>query len=102
MTKFLQRTGLVLGLMLFAATAALADSHVYKLYVDGLAWPFDAYWVEKQVGGLDKVKSIEILIDEGIVAVTMASGKTLDEANAKLAISDAGFTLRKFEGLKDQ
>ncbi len=102
MTKFLQRTGLVLGLMLFAATAAVADSHVYKLYVDGLACPFCAYGVEKQVGGLDNVESVDILIDQGIVAVTMASGKTLDEASAKQAISDAGFTLRKFEGVKDQ
>jgi len=32
----------------------------------------------------------------------MAPGKTLDEANAKQAISDSGFTLRKFEGVKDQ
>ena len=102
MTKFLQRTGFVLGLMLFAATAALADSHVYKLYVDGLACPFCAYGVEKQVGGLDNVESVDILIDEGLVAVTMASGKKLDEADAKQAISDAGFTLRKFEGVKDQ
>ena len=91
-----------MGLMLFAATAALADSRVYKLYVDGLACPFCAYGVEKHVGGLDYVKSVEILIDEGIVAVTMAPGKTLDEANAKQAISDSGFTLRKFEGVKDQ
>ena len=102
MTKFLKQTGLVLGLMLFVATAVLADSRVYKLYVDGLACPFCAYGVEKHVGGLDIVKSVEILIDEGIVAVTMAPGKTLDEANAKQAISDSGFTLRKFEGVKDQ
>ena len=102
MTKFLKRTGLVLGLMLFAATAALADSHVYKLYVDGLACPFCAYGVEKHIGGLENVKTVEILINEGIVAVTMASGKTLDEAKAKQAISDSGFTLRKFEGGKDQ
>ena len=87
--------------MLFAATAALADSRVYKLYVDGLACPFCAYGVEKHVGGLDNVKSVEILIDEGIVAATMAPGKTLDEDNAKQAISDSGFTLRKFEGVKD-
>jgi len=88
--------------MLFAATAALADSRVYKLYVDGLACPFCAYGVEKHVGGLDNVKSVDILINEGIVAVNMAPGKTLDEANAKQAISDSGFTLRKFEGVKDQ
>ena len=88
--------------MLFAATAALADSRVYKLYVDGLACPFCAYGVEKHVGGLDNVKSVDILINEGIVAVNMAPGKTLDEANAKQAISDSGFTLRKFVGVKDQ
>ena len=88
--------------MLFAATAALADSRVYKLYVDGLACPFCAYGVEKHVGRLDNVKSVDILINEGIVAVNMAPGKTLDEANAKQAISDSGFTLRKFEGVKDQ
>ena len=84
------------------SAAVLAGSHVYKLHVDGLACPFCAYGVEKQVGGLDNVKSAEILIDEGIVAVTMASGKTLDEANAKQAISDSGYTLRKFERVKDQ
>ena len=97
MTKSLQRMGLVLALMLFATTAAYANSNVYKLYVDGLACPFCAYGVEKQVGGLDNVKTVEILIDEGLVAVTMVSGKILDEADAKQAISDSGFTLRKFE-----
>jgi copper chaperone CopZ len=100
--KFLKQMGLALGLMLFTATNALAESDIYKLYVDGLACPFCAYGVEKQVGGLDNVKAVEILIDEGIVAVTMASGKSLDEADARRAISDAGFTLRKFEWVKDQ
>lgn len=102
MTKFLNRTGLALGLLLFTAAAAFADSHVYKLYVDGLACPFCAYGVEKQVGGLDGVEKVEILIDEGLIAVTMAAGKTLDEADAKQAVSDAGFTLRKFAGAKAQ
>ena len=50
MTDFLKRTGMGLALMLFAATAALADSHVYKLYVDGLACPFCAYGVESMAG----------------------------------------------------
>ena len=100
MTKFLQRTGLVLVLMLFAATAALADSHVYKLYVDGLACPFCAYGVEKKVGGLNGVEKVEIEIEDGLVAVTLADGATLDEATAKQAIDEAGFTLRKFEAPK--
>ncbi len=102
MTKYLKRTGLVLGLMLFAATVALADSHVYKLYVDGLACPFCAYGVEKKVGGLDGVEKVEIEIEDGLVAVTLADGATLDEATAKQAVDEAGFTLRKFEAPKKQ
>ncbi len=97
MTKFLQRTGLVLALTLLTATASLADSHVYKLYVDGLACPFCAYGVEKKVGGLDGVEKVAIEIEDGIVAVTLAAGATLDEATAKQAVDEAGFTLRKFE-----
>ena len=102
MTNFLQRTGLVLALMLFAATAALADSHVYKLYVDGLACPFCAYGVEKKVGGLDGVEKVDIEIEEGLVAVTLADGATLDEATASRAVDEAGFTLRKFEAPKSE
>ena len=98
MTKFLQRSGLVLALMLFAATAVLAD--VYKLYVDGLACPFCAYGVEKKVGGLDGVEKVEIEIEDGLVAVTLAEGATLDEATARRAVDEAGFTLRKFEAPK--
>ncbi len=63
MTKILHRTGLVLALMSFAATTAVADSHVYKLYVDGLACPFCAYGVEKKVGGLTGVETVEIDIE---------------------------------------
>ncbi len=102
MTVFLQRTGLALGLMLFAATAALADSHVYKLYVDGLACPFCAYGVEKKVGGLDGVEKVDIDIDGGLVAVILAAGATLDEAAARQAVDEAGFTLRKFEAPKQE
>lgn len=100
MTKFLKRTGLALGLMLFAATAALADSHVYKLYVDGLACPFCAYGVEKKVGGLKGVETVEINIESGLVAVTVDDDATLDEATAKRAVDEAGFTLRRFEAPK--
>ncbi len=102
MTDFLKRTGLGLGLMLFAATVALADSHVYKLYVDGLACPFCAYGVEKKVGGLDGVEKVEIEIEEGVVTVTLADGATLDEATAKHAVDQAGFSLRKFEAPKKE
>ena len=98
--KILKRPGLVLGLLLLTATAALADTHVYKLYVDGLACPFCAYGVEKKVTGLKGVEKIDIDIDGGLVSVTMAAGAALDEAIAREAVDQAGFSLRKFEAPK--
>ncbi len=97
MNAIVKRSGLALAMMLFAATAAHADAHVYKLYVDGLACPFCAYGVEKKVGGLAGVEKVDIEIEEGLVAVTLAAGATLDEAIARQAVDDAGFSLRKFE-----
>lgn len=100
MMKFLPRTCLVVGLMLFSPVAVLAQSHVYKLYVDGLACPFCTYGVEKKVTGLNGVRKVEIDIDAGLVAVTMADGVTLNEAAARQAIDQAGFSLRRFEAPK--
>jgi len=76
---------------------AFAEKHVYRLFVDGLACPFCAYGVEKKVGSLDGVIKVEIDIDGGMVAVTLADGATLSEATAAKAVDEAGFSLRKFE-----
>lgn len=102
MTKILCRTGLVLGLTLLTLTAALAQSPVYKLFVDGLACPFCAYGIEKKITALKGVRKIEIDIDAGLVAVTVSKGATLDEAAARQAIDQAGFSLRKFEAPKKE
>ncbi len=90
--------------MLLAALWAMPAwaGEVYTLYVDGLACPFCAYGVEKKVGGLDGVERVDIDIDEGLVAVTMAEGSTLAEAAAKRAVDEAGFTLRAFEAPKTE
>ena len=90
--------------LLFLVAALAAPVHAaprtYSLYVDGLACPFCAYGVEKKVGGLKGVEKVEIDIENGRVTVTLDDGATLDEATARQAIDEAGFTLRKFEALK--
>lgn len=96
MTSPLRRTVLVLGLVLLYASA-FAAQQAYKLRVDGLACPFCAYGIEKKLGAIKGVQRIEVDIATGIVTVTMAEGASLDEATAKQAVKDAGFTLRGFE-----
>jgi len=93
----------VFALLLVALwTMPVWAGEVYKLYVDGLACPFCAYGVEKKVGGLDGVETVEIEIEDGLVSVTLADGATLDEATASRAVDEAGFTLRKFEAPKSE
>jgi len=96
MTKRIRNFILAAVITLMTAAPAWAENHIYKLYVDGLACPFCAYGVEKMVGGLDGVKSIEIDIDAGVVNVTMKDDAKLDQDVAKKAVDDAGFSLRKF------
>lgn len=79
------------------AMGAEAAPQAYKLRVDGLACPFCAYGVEKKLNAVKGVQRIEVDIAGGTVTVTMAEGANLDEAAAKQAVKDAGFTLRGFE-----
>ncbi len=84
-------------LAILLSTAAFAGGNHYALAVDGLACPFCAYGVEKRLGAIEGVESVEIDVKSGQVAVTLAEGKTLSEEVARQAVEDAGFTLRSLK-----
>jgi copper chaperone CopZ len=94
-----QRTVLAMSLVLFASSA-LAAPPAYKLHVDGLSCPFCAYGIEKNLGTVKGVQHIEVDIASGTVNVTMAEGATLNEATAKKAVKEAGFSLHSIEPLR--
>lgn len=91
-----QRIFLTLALAL-TATSVLATPPTYRLHVDGLSCPFCAYGLEKKLGEVDGVQSLETNIKDGTVTVTMKDGVPLSEASAKQAVKAAGFSLRKLE-----
>ena len=93
---FARRMAVALSVFL-VATAVMAAPPTYQLHVDGLACPFCAYGIEKKLGALPGVEGLETHIKDGTVIVTMKDGVTLDEAAAKQAVKEAGFSLRKFE-----
>jgi len=93
---FTQRMAIVLGLIL-VTTSVLAAPATYQLRVDGLSCPFCAYGIEKKLGALEGVQSVETNIKDGVVIVIMKDGATLNEATAKKAVKEAGFSLRKLE-----
>lgn len=96
---FAQRMAIAFSLVLLA-TGVLAAPPSYQLHVDGLACPFCAYGIEKKLGALEGVHSVETHIKDGTVIVIMQDSVTLDEAAARRAVKEAGFSLRKFEQLQ--
>ncbi len=85
--------------LLVSAGAAVAGPPAYELRVDGLACPFCAYGIEKQLHKLDGVARIDVDIANGTVTVTLDQGATLDETTAREAVERAGFSLGAFERL---
>jgi len=95
MIKIFRLAVLALGLLL--PQAAFAAPTQYQLQVAGLACPFCAYGIEKELNRTDGVDSIDVDINAGTVTVTMAEGATLTEAEVGRIVADAGFSLSGFK-----
>ena len=100
MIRIIRTTAFALAL-LFPLSAFAAPTQ-YQLRVDGLACPFCAYGIEKELKRTEGVAGIAIDINAGTVTVTMAEGATLTEARADRIVKDAGFTLRSFKEVRTQ
>ena len=90
-------TAVLVGALWASALAAQDAKPVYRLQADGLACPFCAYGIEKQLGAIEGVDAVETEIKSGTVIITMQEGTSLDEAAAKKAVEAAGFTMRAFK-----
>jgi len=87
---------LAFALAVIWAFGAWAAGASYRLQVAGLACPFCAYGIEKQLNALEGVDEVETHIKEGAVIVIMDEGASLDQATAERAVEAAGFTLDDF------
>lgn len=92
---------MLLAFSLAAQTnGATAAPTAYQLQVDGLACPFCAYGLEKKLGAINGVASLATNVKDGTVTVTMRDGVALDEASARKAVEQAGFSLRSFDAVQ--
>ncbi len=86
----------IIALVLTASSPAWSEE-TYRLGVDGLACPFCAYGVEKELRGTEGVTEIDVWINDGLVFVTVEDDAGFNEDRTRQIIADAGFTLRSFE-----
>lgn len=100
MTRIIRTAVSALALLL--PVTAFAAQTQYQLQIDGLACPFCAYGIEKELIRTEGLETIDIDINAGTVTVTMAEGATMTEAQADQIVEDAGFTLREFTELPTQ
>jgi len=75
-------------------TSVLADGSRYQMRVDGLACPYCAYGIEKNLKKIDGVDKIDFDLNDGLVTVNVAEGVTLTDSQMVKLFTDAGFTFR--------
>ncbi len=86
-----------IALLLLLASEHAVSAERYRLGVDGLACPFCAYGIEKQLLRIEGVEALEVDLESGVVVMTVRDGAALDESRVRAAVEAAGFTLRSFE-----
>ncbi|MDT8399219.1 MAG: heavy-metal-associated domain-containing protein [Pseudomonadales bacterium] len=88
--------------LVLLASSTWAQAPVYAIGVSGLSCPFCAYGIEKTLHRVDGVERVEVHLKDGVVLVTLADGMVLDEATARKAVKDAGFTLNSFARVPEE
>lgn len=86
---------LFLGVFI-ASSASAAENYFYHVGVDGLACPFCAYGIEKQLLRIEGVLSAETDIEQGVVLIRTDGNVDIEHARIEQAVENAGFSLRFF------
>jgi len=68
-----------------------------KIWVDGLACPFCAYGLEKQIKKLSDVSNLFVDLNKGFITFVATSKKIPSEKILKKLVKEAGFVVRKIK-----
>lgn len=82
----------LIGLLWLPATLNAADQEVVEIAVSGLACPFCAYGLEKNLIKLAEVETATIDLAANSARVILKPGQKADLEAIKKAITKAGFT----------
>ncbi len=88
---------MILAFLVAQTFGAPAFNKSYEVGVDGIACPFCAYGVEKQLDKIGDIVEMDTDIKAGVVRVTVKGSSTLMEEDVRTAVEKAGFSLRDFK-----
>ncbi len=95
--KILKRLviSLVITMWLFSSEIH-AKPASYEVFVDGIACPFCAYGIEKQLDKLGGIREMRTDVASGVIRLTVDGSVTLNEKDVRKAVENAGFSLTGF------
>lgn len=89
---------LMVGTFVVAAVvSSVAHAEQIKVEVKGMVCSFCAQGIKKTFMRKDGVENVEVDLDKKIVTITTKQGATLNDADVKDSIVDAGYEVIKIE-----
>ncbi len=85
-------TLILISLLWLPIYASASDKEVVDIDVTGLACPFCAYSVEKNLSKLPEVESVEVNLANNSARIVIKADQSADIEQIKAAIVKAGFT----------
>jgi len=84
----------MLGLVLSGSAPVAAEIEGIQLQVDGLSCPFCALGLDKRLKQRAGLEGIQVHLKQGVTEAALPRGQGLDVGKVRLAVQEAGFTLR--------
>ena len=83
-----------LSILLLLSIDAYAGNQQLVLKVEGMTCPSCAASVERNLKALPQVKSVDISLSKGSVAILLKDGTSLSQEQASKAIQSAGYKVK--------
>ena len=92
---------LFLSIIFMILTSSMAFAEQAQITINGLVCDFCARALEKTFSKQEEVKNIDVNLDTGLITVNFNEGKTLDDANLKKSVIDAGYNIETIKRISD-
>ncbi len=90
----------VLGSSMLAQEADTSRIYI-KMEIHGLACPYCAFGMEKELKRISGVENLEIHLEEGLAYMSLPASQVPSEEDLGKIVTDAGFTLKQIDLSKE-